>query len=104
MKEVEEMNDSEKSVLLAKLIGYQTNTEDSPIILTPNFYHTSNMELAWQVLNWWRQMKKEGLPEKQFFAGFGYFEAWMDLPAEQAQIRWLDKILKMAIDAELVEG
>lgn len=68
--------------------------------LCPTLYDPANMALAWRVLNWREWVKSEeggGLSEKTFFVGFGDFEAWMKMPPVEAQRRWLDKILSLAI-------
>lgn len=118
MKPFEELSDEQKSWLLAKAAGWQycppfdwlDATGSNYLFSIKNrhefdLYSPYLMDAAWRILNWWQWRKSEeggGLPEKLFFAAFGDFEIWMSLPPELARRKWLDKILKMCIDAGLV--
>lgn len=66
----------------------------------PNLYDPANMALAWRVLNWAGETQFGGNITSRAWNNF-----WIDmriLPPADAQRAWLDKILKLAIEAGLV--
>ncbi len=113
-----DMSDQEKSVLLAKAMGWRVfrsgNIQaklDGSQWMTKDLYDPANMALAWRVLNWANS-------QKHYYAGFqGYSglmfdflyhwlfsdETFFELSPADAQRLWLDKILELAIEAGLVE-
>lgn len=107
--DISTLTDSEKTLMLAKVMGWRVclGGEHIPIDIDENktlylrpgntLYTISNMFLAWLVLSW----AHENL-ETRYADGVGHFiEFW--LPPEQAQRVWLDKVLELALDAGLVE-
>jgi len=115
------MNDQEKSVMLAKAMGWKVTAlpvgHDDLFIIVPNeydrnirsFYSPANMALAWRVLNWAETQKHyypapySGLMVDVLYRSFWTDETFFELPPADAQRLWLDKILELAIEAGLVE-
>ena len=113
---IDEMNDEEKSVLLAKAMGNPIsfampgNSDDTtaeyPFNL--NLYDAANMALAWRVLNWANEQHAPD-PQEEYIADevqeyMRFFGAWLSiLPPDEAQRNILDKILSLAIEAGLVK-
>ena len=117
---LEDMSDQEKSVMLAKAMGWEIvphpiYSDDSPLFKIPNskewgwelddnFYDQMNMALAWRVLNWlgiWDQ-NSQWTQYTQFWGWWDQNDLWLTSPAD-AQRLWLDKILSLAIEAGIVE-
>lgn len=111
---INEMSEQEKSIKLAKLCGWEISevdeqmrvwikAEDCPYSIK-NLYKEEVMFLAWRVLNWANEnqcildyWQETTCFEHEMFVG------WFELTPINAQKRWLDKILKIAIEAGLVE-
>ena len=126
---INEMSDQEKSVTLARLCGWDVwrladNGNHNHIVvedssgkqigeffieeMCPDFYSLTNMALAWRVLNW--ASEKNSIYPK--FMGWwfrqdsdldmlgGYL---FDMSPIDAQRAWLDKVLSLAIEANLIE-
>ena len=105
---MQEMSDQEKSVLLAKAMGWTVRDIvglPADIFAPPDIwvragslYDPANMALAWRVLNW---IGTQGLDDimASWFQEFGCIHIQPSL----AQRLWLDKILELAIEAGLVE-
>ncbi len=122
--DVSNLTDQTKSVLLAKALAWS-----DPVYLTGpqlwvvyehsgeihsspyrfNLYAPATMALAWRVLNWavykpslnTPQFDENGFEVESLRFGFFRYEIWGEMP--DAQRRWLDKILTLAIEAGLVE-
>lgn len=123
---IDEMSDQEKSVMLARAMGWKV-TQHGPSRLEkirtpygdhwgdePLFYDELNMGLAWRVLNWAARQSRIRLSEYSYpysladgvdylFEEDGYWQGriWA-LPPADAQRLWLDKILELAIEAGLI--
>ena len=91
-----DMNDQEKSVLLAKAMGW---TIEAPEYF--DLYRPKDMALAWRVLNW----AAVTMPQESYYLVplQGIVLDTEKLPPPDAQRLWLDKILKLAIEAGLIE-
>ena len=104
------LSEKEKSVLLARAMGWHLHRRDVGIMLRPdqserwvtNLYDTANMALAWRVLNWVSN-------NKAWYEEYGYlvdtFWSAMELyamPLDEAIRMLLDTILERLIDAGLV--
>jgi len=112
--QVDEMSDREKSVMLAKAMGWAVGkfSGHTPLFGLPSdygvgvidwyddFYDPANMALAWRVLNWATTRMKT--PELYKFLHWHIHSLAMIGPAD-AQRLWLDKVLELAIEAGLVE-
>lgn len=123
---IDELIDSEKSVMIAKLCGWaivkeeteswgpeylikDTNgnvfdgsvfNQESQKWTFPDLYHIKNFALAWRVLNWvW---------ESPIWHSYAIWKiermgrSFETMSPDQAQRRWLDKILELAIEEGLV--
>lgn len=115
MKPIKELTDKEKSILLAKLIGYIVPAEgylpglwqvvgdglgvfvDYPSAIVPNLYDAKNFSLAWRVLNWWHSQ------ERSLKWYWGDLQGWFTKPVDDVIREWLDLVLRLAIDAGLLE-
>lgn len=112
---IDKLSDQEKSVMLAKAMGKSPqNRQAVPdwMIEIPgiarndkelesvvfNLYDPENMALAWRVLNWVNYTPLSGAWNVWF-----YDQLWMWVPPADAQRKWLDKVLELAIEAGLVE-
>jgi hypothetical protein len=110
-----DMSDQEKSVLLAKAMGttqfrqYDDGGDYIGNLIPPpaNLYDPANMALAWRVLNWgmasdtlWKR-----LADWWLYRDTPSTDGWytMTLPPAEAQRAWLDKVLELAIEADLIE-
>ena len=117
--QVDEMSDREKSVMLAKAMGWAVGkfSGHTPLFGLPSdygvgvidwyddFYDPANMALAWRVHLWaiggndiWQEYNhfcKENLTHNSMIAPFWCFP--------DAQRLWLDKVLELLIEAGLVE-
>jgi hypothetical protein len=132
MMNIDEMTDQEKSVLLARAVGWEFSrhecgeprwswvdengqqisgsihdrvvqvSDDRSSLVSPMLYSPQRMALAWRVLNW-----------AVSDPGFGWeVDGWLwndglgyDLPnlePADAQRQWLDKVLELAIEAGLI--
>ena len=118
---IDEMSDSEKSVLLARAMGI---VEPGPVtgnewaVIGPvirlevlNFYDELNMALAWRVLNWISGEDREtDIHSIKKLPAFLEFDRWwtnkdnflFQLSPADAQRAWLDKVLSLALAAGLV--
>ena len=119
------MDDQEKSVMLAKAIGWYVTVYDKRCAISSlgerlgvydyplNLYDPANMALAWRVLNWASELDTEiddySYPYVISEAADCLFERELEdvkmwcLPPADAQRLWLDKILELAIEAGLAE-
>lgn len=102
-----EMSDQEKSVMLAKLCGWEA--------MCPNLYDPGCMALAWRVLNWalsndgpvffrmadWLFAESQDTPDGYKTGGANWFRLLMHQPAA-AQRAWLDMVLTLATEAGMV--
>lgn len=103
---ISKMDEQTKSVLLGKLIGQRVSDgfvyfDDLDYTIgCANLYAPINMALAWHVLNWamLEPTAKFAFLSKRLAVG-----GFMCIPPELAQKIWLDKILKLAIEAGLVK-
>ncbi len=112
MMDISDLTDQAKSVLLAKARGWY-QVDEEPImgarwqepgkpnnywINPPNLYITTSMALAWRVHLW-------GLQATFWTEYYRWWRSPKDRPYihAEAQRLWLDKILKLAIAAGLVE-
>ena len=129
MKNLSELSDEQKSVMLAKAMGWKKaepiqsvmemfygkiakhmptevwQTSDGfwiPFGL-PNFYNESQMATAWRVLNW----AMENIPKfkgrlEETFLRIGVLP-YFQLDPNVAQRAWLDEILKLADETGMLE-
>lgn len=108
---IEGLSDREKSVLLAKAMGWEVypgghialpaDTMRSAIL---SFYDTANMALAWRVLNWAYECEHIEDQGRYFVLLDWLDEAHLHIEAPaDAQRLWLDKVLTLAIEAGIVE-
>jgi hypothetical protein len=65
-----------------------------------NLYHEQHMALAWRVLNW-AGRNLRNLQAASFIEWWDASDLWEDSPTEAVRL-WLDKILELATEAELV--
>ena len=122
---INEMNDQEKSVPLAKAMGLELVPHpvygdkhlffrvpeewDHDWELADDFYHPSVMALAWRVLNWaFNGVASDGLEvmsawnrgviQSMFYIGvpFSGDPTLLELSPADAQRLWLDKVLELA--------
>jgi hypothetical protein len=121
---ISELTDQEKSVVLARLMGWECTpfgqiilpvpeefdwfdiSIQAPNIANDTLYDQQNMALAWRVLNWAStdQVNSTLLWDQyQQFEEFWEDSGMWHLPPADAQRRWLDKILEIAIEAGLVD-
>ena len=119
---IDEMSEHEKSIALAELCGWEVTEEDTRAgkrfwIKSPDYRHaTTNlykpefMFLTWAVLNW----AVINLGVSSNTTGIAWttnFHEWVLShmaglalkPPLEAQAMWLDKILELAIETELVQ-
>jgi hypothetical protein len=114
MMDISNLTDQEKSVLLAKAMGWPIEQglkvfgqidwiipPEGDMIAT--LYNPVNMALAWRVLNWAQEQQPE-------YVGQGFLDFWdveyphlYEFSPAEAQRLWLDKILELAIEAGLVK-
>jgi len=110
---IEDMTTREKSVLLARAMGWEVQDsvqpgvskfrvpDDNWVSWYYDLYPTNRMALAWRVLKW--ACLHDGLIRYRR----GTID-WLDfgplqrLPPAEAQAAWLDMILELAIEAGLV--
>ena len=100
--QVDNMNDEEKSVLLAKAMA----PEDGVFDHTLNLYDPANMALAWGVAGFAMEQTSAWNAPGGYAMAYDFQEWWVceiepGLP--DAQRLWLDKVLSLAIEAGLVE-
>jgi hypothetical protein len=118
--DISEMGGRDKSAALIKAMGWQAENSQRRVIdhageavdpfliswttksgeMWINFYRPINMALAWQVHEW-------GMKTPGKINGLVYVLWWKDRRPYQwdipnAQRRWLDKVLELAIEAGLV--
>jgi hypothetical protein len=116
MIKIDEMTDQEKSVMLARLMGWPVQEDgwiypDNYTVSLRDLYaidqygNPKRFALAWRVLNWFKGLEAGSLPEKPFFYSWGKFEESMklNLNAADSLHLWLDTVLETAIEAGLVE-
>ena len=120
--EQEDITDGEKSVLLAKAMGWimddstepmdwrDEKGEEIPMTLVANimskgyavgfsFYDPANMALAWRIHLWALKVKRNNI-KSRYWDWWNLAFVWGN---PDAQRLWLDKILDLAIEAKLVE-
>ena len=123
MARISKMSDQEKSVLLAramrlKIVPHPVYDDDEPLITIPDewehewklvddFYHPTVMALAWRC-HLWMIAKERAEIKPPFLLSQSPYTFWFRLstgPSESAdaQRRWLDKILELAIEAGIIE-
>ena len=120
MMDISKMSDQEKSVLLAKAMGWKTPLrkdmdDPKPLIIPPegdgilwadSLYDPVNMALAWRVLNWAYTSLPVWKHEKYLTEG-QQWESWfvrnIELGEPNAQRLWLAKILELAIETGIIE-
>ena len=122
--DVSKMSDREKSVLLAKALGWEIQSwpnEERILIRVPpnrqpveNIYNPTNMALAWRVLNW-ASSRNDDIDDYSFpyvfYQGVEELFDWEDetetpmwgMPPVEAIRRILDTILKLVIEAGIIE-
>ena len=109
---IDELSDQEKTVMLARLCGWDIKSDggrtwvtcQDEAYSTTNLYQPIFMLLAWRVLNW----AIENLPKfmrtiEENFLCIGVLP-YFGITPENAQRAWLDRILSLAIEAGMVEG
>ena len=119
---VGDMNDQEKSVIIAKAMGWVEHEHgEAPIyearwqspdkpgswwLSPPNLYNPINMALAWRV-HLWMLEQELGKRESPYAVSPKPYTRWWNLGSPwgyaAAQRLWLDKILELAIGAVIVE-
>lgn len=62
----------------------------------PDLYQIDNVNLAWQMLNWWHSQ------ERSLKWYWGDLQGWFTKPVDDVIREWLDLVLRLAIDAELL--
>ena len=107
------LSDEEKSVLLARAMGWEIRLIGASSCVIdngeylkvnaleyPDLYDPHDMALAWRVLNWATDTERRNNEEMCLW----WEEARLHnrTPAD-AQRLWLDKILELAIEAGIVE-
>ena len=116
MTDISKMSDREKSVLLARAMGWKiyefTHVMFYPLGYDPsnrisNLYDPAYMALAWRVLNW--AYNNVVVKSQEEYLDIGQqWEQWfitnIELGEEKAQRHWLDKIIELAIEAGVVEA
>ena len=130
MTDISKMTDQEKSVMLAKAMGWVQQVrhygDESQVFIggetvaivdtdlipadglpeyyfMPNLYDPANMVLAWRVLNWARVNDAIfELAIDNHELGDHFFEWASESPAD-AQRLWLDKILELAIETGIID-
>lgn len=116
------MNDQEKSLVLARLMGWREVDEYDHMghllyrhwvdggkrlsIVGHDFdlYHPDNMALAWRVHLWATTSAFYDKYRYWLAHGTGYEGHLLWWEKTNAQRAWLDKILELAIEAGMVEG
>ena len=110
---IDDMSDQEKSVMLARAMGWEVTFAYSPAhpqLWIPddlakahktkfiaNLYDPASMALAWRVLNWvakW-DLNQQSVYYTQFYGWWDNNDLWA-MPPAAAQRAWLDKILTLA--------
>jgi hypothetical protein len=131
MKSVSEMNDAEKSVALAKLVGWIRpagknyvaglwfiEVPENPIWMRqlwrlepfklPNFdfFNEYSVNTVWKILNWVENDSPFALEFNRWFFANGRLQGsclWLAIDLESAVRIWLDKVLQLAEEAGLVK-
>ena len=132
---VNDWSDEQKSVMLAKAMGWEPTPApmpDVPLLVMfktnsgeplystsvlcqmsldnfwerhmPNLYYTQHMSLAWRVLNWAMDSNLSARARADIMALF-YVDkpSALEIPPADAQRMWLDKIIELVIDPDMVE-
>lgn len=129
---VNELTDREKSIMLAKLAGWISETDgittrwhsDGELIYDDycggllnheplNLYKEKQMYLAWRLLSWATNNDQpiDNNKSKAYYIGYLSFgdllheqlELATGAPPEEAQRLWLDKILELATEAGMLK-
>ena len=123
MKNLSELSDEQKSVMLARLCGWKYKkrgilgnswwAEDDLIYdecydqseaRLLDLYDTKNMSLAWRVLNWAMDSNLSAREKADIMALFYVDKPFaLEMSPAEAQCAWLDKILSLAIEAGMLE-
>lgn len=107
---IEGLSDQEKSVLLARAMGWTVHelVSHPPDIFAPpdiwivsgSLYHPANMALAWRVHLF---ACNHRFGNNSHWPYLAWFEQEKIFEYEDGQSRWLDKILELAIEAGITE-
>ncbi len=100
--DISELSDEQKSVMLARVCGWETSGPTSPTVVSwpPDLYDPANMALAWRVARWsWGNFPDYAKDRLRLWW------KWNIKPRADydPQRSWLDKILELAIEAGLVD-
>ena len=106
-----ELTDQEKSVMLARAMGWTISPQDVGVLFRPdeserwiaNLYAPAHMALAWRVLNWVTHSARIGARFDIWFSRELHGLDFLRYKPADAQRAWLDKILQLAIEAGIVE-
>ena len=115
---IDEMADQEKSVMLARSMGWTLRLpsmySSTPPYLSdvtgqligehcdyPDLYDTTSMALAWRVHLWIKEQDygTDGFIAEQYDMWWEDSQVWRE---DNAQRLWLDKIVELCVEAELV--
>ena len=129
MMDISKMSDQEKSMLLARAMGWKLEMrpdlqDELPLMIfddnigisyADSLYRPANMALAWRVLNWAMNQPDPPTSDQRLWSWLAHWwthgdseydpDGWLLLeqsPAD-AQRFWLDKILEFAIEAGIIE-
>lgn len=121
---IEGLTTQEKSVILAKLTGRYIPKDPPPHIFSayswyfddgiaphgePDLYDTKHMALAWRVLSWASDTAAGDLLDldtsSRWISAIDYLlmDRWRNSTAAEIQADWLDRVLKLATEAGLVQ-
>ena len=105
-----DLTDQQKSVLLAKAMGWhpadKMTVQGHYMERYHDLYDPAKMHLAWRVMNWAMQLPAK--PHQPSMNAW-LFEWWYEvnlpnLPPAHAQRLWLDKIFALAVEAGIIES
>ncbi|HKI69066.1 MAG TPA: hypothetical protein VKA67_05715 [Verrucomicrobiae bacterium] len=110
------MNDAEKSAALLRLAGLVETVDGTEYVriwyqldgginrLVPlawvDLYKEKYISVAWKVMNW--AMKTFGDNQVKSFYEWAGYVGLFEIPPAEAQRRWLDKILPLAVEAGMI--